>query len=152
VGRMERITETLRRYDEKLFCAKNWEGKPCVYRRGTRIESYDVDGKTIHFIRPATFLIFAITHNWRETGYPVDRGLDPIMAHLQRIDCWNHDIAGELIKQEEEYAERASRERQKKTEDFLYEFRDTFKRTFDDVNVANMDKNKTLKGKRYGNC
>lgn len=152
MGRMERITHHLKRYDEKLFCAKNEEGKPCVYRKGTRVETYDVDGNTIHFVRPTTSFVFAITDTWRATGTPVEWGILPIMDHLRSIDCWHRDIASDLIAQEIKHSESSDRARQNRDEDFLREMRGTFKKTFDDVVTGNMDKNKTLKGKRYGNC
>lgn len=154
MGRAERITRAIKSHDRLLYCDENKEGKLCVYRKSTRYEAYRLDDDSIlQFARPTPHFIFAITHDWRASGNPVDWGILPIMARLRAIDLWNRDLAEEIIQQEERNIEASARDRRNNTESFLLEFRKQFAKTFDGVNTANMSKkdsrrlgDKTIKG------
>lgn len=139
MGRAESITSAVRKHDYKLFC-KHMEGKLCVMRKSNRVETYDIEGKVVHFVRPASDFVFALTHNWKKTGYDVDWGIEPVMARLKAIDLWNRDLVADIEKQEELRDKETESKRKHDTESFLYEFRDNFKKTFNDVNTANMSK------------
>lgn len=143
-----RITKAVKRYDYLLFCKRNIEGKQCIYRQGKLLESYMLDdSKVLYNVKSTPNFIFALTHNWKESGYTVDWGIEPILARLKAIDLWKRDLADECEKNEEKHIESLARERKNTTESFLYEFRDKFKKTFSDVNTANM--NKKIKKKEY---
>lgn len=152
MGRAERITSVIREYDPKLYCESR-DGKLCVLRKSQRIESYDYDGVTIHFVRPAPFFIFAVTTNWKMTGQPVDWGLVPIINRLREIDLWNRDLAEEIIQKEEESARIKRKDLKNESEAFLKDYRRKFAGTFNDVRVSNMDKKDKRKiGEKNGNC
>lgn len=142
MGRAERITSAIKRHDYNLFC-KQVEGKLHVFRRAKRVESFVLDGgEVLHFVRPSSDYVMSLTKDWQLRGESADWGIDPILKRLQDIDLWNRDIVSDLEKQDEKTRAEADAKRRRETEDFLYEFRDDFKKTFSDVNVANMDKNK----------
>lgn len=141
MGRAERITEYLKTYDSKLYCASSKEGKLCVYRNSTRYESYSLDDDSIlTFARPAPHYIFALTEDWSMKTESVDWGLLPIMDRIRSSDLQQRDIVGELEKHYEAQEKSNARDRMNKTEDFLHEFRDSFKNTFKDVNTASLEK------------
>jgi hypothetical protein len=81
-----------------------------------------------------------LTHNWRPQGNPVEWGILPILARLKQSDLWKRDIVSDIEKNEERIAKENDRDRQNKTEDFLYDFHAKFKKTFSDVNVSTMEK------------
>lgn len=141
--RADRITSALKKHDSELYCVEHMEGKLCVMRKSHRWETYSLDeDSTLQYLRASPFFIFALTDNWKLTGNPVDRGIEPIMARIKAIDLWNRDLASEIIDQtEKEYAEK-DRDRNNKVESFLYDFRSQFKKTFSDVNVSNLKKEK----------
>src|SRR4029077_5261698 len=58
VGRVDVISKFVKRFDSKLYCEMHEEGKLCVFRKSQRVESYDVDGLMIDFIRPAPHFVF----------------------------------------------------------------------------------------------
>lgn len=140
MGRAERITLKIRDHDYKLYC-KRMEGKLCIFRESQRIESYLLDeGTVIHSVRPAPHFIMALTDNWQMKGQEVDWGIEPIMARLKAMDLWHRDIVSDIEAQEEKFAKASERKMKTDNEAFLYDFRDKFKKTFNDVNTANLSK------------
>lgn len=140
MGRADDITKAIKSHDRELYCEKNREGKLCVYRKGSRIESYDVNGHVIDFVRPAPNFVFALTDNWRTTGIPVEWGIVPILERLKAIDLWNRDLAGECIQSTIKEIESRDRARKNSTESFLMEFRRQFARATNEINTANLAK------------
>lgn len=138
--RAQRITQELRRYDPFLF-AKKEDGVIRIYRRTKRLEFYDVNGVPMGFLKEDPHFVFALTHNWKPQGIPVDWGLEPIMKKIRDNDLWNRDgLADELLASYEKQAASAERHRRNETEAFLGEFRPQFARTFNDVNTSTMAK------------
>lgn len=140
MGRAETITRAIKRHDRELYCEKNREGKLCVYRKGSRVEPYDVNGHLINFVRPAPYFVFALTENWKTNGVPVEWGIVPILERLKAIDLWNRDLAEECIRSTEKTTQAIERDRKNSTESFLKEFRTQFARATNGVNTANLDK------------
>lgn len=153
MGRAEQITKAVKSYDSKLYCEKSREGKLCVYRRGSRIEPYDIDGLAINFVRPAPHFVFALTHDWKLAGRPVDWGVLPIMNRLKAIDLWQRDLAEESIKSVERASESYQRDMGNSIESFLYDFRSSFKKATADINTASMKKidRRRKDESKYGN-
>ena len=148
MGRKEAITKELKRYDPKLFCDELQEGKLAVFRKSNRVESYIMDdGSVLGFYRPAPFMIFCLTHNWLPSGEPVEWGVLPILKRLRDGDLWHRDVAGDIEKNEERIKEANERDLKNQTESFLYDFRDQFKKTFNEVNTANLNKKPKRKGR-----
>lgn len=150
MGRAEHITSVIKSHDYMLYCERSMDGKLCVYRKGTRVETYYLDDSTVvHSVRSTPHFIFALTDTWKMDGRPVDWGIEPIMARLKAIDLWNRDLAGEI--EEREKRDEKSRERAARNsiEDFLYDFRSQFKKTFNDVNTASLDKRKRVNKKSF---
>jgi hypothetical protein len=140
VGRAERVTELIKSHDSKLYCERSESGKLCIYRKSSRVEWYELDGSMLGFVRPTSHLIMALTHNWFESGYEVDWGLEVIFQRLKSLDLWTRDLAADIEKNEERIAKERLRDTQNKNEDFLREFRKPFAKAFSDVNTANMKK------------
>lgn len=140
MGRVKQITEYVRKYDDKLFCAKNAEGKLCVYRKENVVDWYEYEGCAIGFVRPAPNLIFALTDDWTVKGKPVDRGLTPIYFRLQQIDIWKRDLAKESIDSVEKDKASIDRAVDNHIESFLIENRREFARRTNDINTSTLNK------------
>lgn len=135
-----------------LYCESR-DGKLCVFRKSQRIESYEIDGVMIQFVRPAPFFILALTEDWRMASRPVDWGIIPILFRLKEIDLWNRDIAEEIIKQEEDGLRTKRKDFKNESEAFLKDYRSKFASTFNDVRVSNMEnKDKRKIGEKNGSC
>lgn len=148
MGRRERITRELKSYDRELYCAEDGAGRLCVLRETLRAEIHHLDGgDRLISLRPAPYLVFHLTHNWRPQGTPVDWGLEPIMKHVRECDLWKRDVVADLEKQEDEHIKKMEREGDNQREAFLYDFHSQFKETFNDVNTANLDKRDLRKTK-----
>jgi hypothetical protein len=140
MGRIERINEVIQGHDYKLYCERHVTGVLCVYRKGDRVESYEIDGDVIHFIRPCPHFVFALTHDWSLNGRPVEWGTLPIAKRLHDIDLWKRDLVSDIERNDEKRRESEARELQNQNEAFLKDHRSIFKKAFDDVNTANMEK------------
>lgn len=128
------MTSIVKSFDRELFCEMNMEGKPCIYRKSTRVETYDLgDGNVLLNVRPSSHYIFALTHNWRPQGEVVEWGALPILKKLREIDSWNRDIAEEIIQKEEKWKESQDRSRKNHMESFMYELKDHVKEETKDV-------------------
>lgn len=140
MGRVDAVTKFVKRYDPKLFCESR-DGKLCVCREGQRIESYDVNGVRITFIRPAPYVCFALTEDWTVATEGVDRGLEQIRDRLVTIDLWSgRDIAAELIKAEEDRAASRDRAVDNHIESYLKDVRRDFARSTNDILTHSLKK------------
>lgn len=148
MGRAEAITREISKYDTKLYCDKNVEGTLCVYRKSQRVEAYILDdGSSFSYVRPAPFLIFALTDNWKVTGLPCDWGVEPILQRLRDNDLHKRDLASEIEKNEERIKKENDRDLDNYTEAFLKENRREFAKAANDIRVANMDKSYDIRRK-----
>ena len=141
MSREREISDYVKKYDWKLFCRKNSEGKLCIFREGYYYDTFALNDQDIlSVLRLTPHFVFALTHNWKKDGFAVEWGKDKIWERLRKLDLWEKDIVSELEKQEDEHIEALDKKRRNQTEDFLYEFRDDFKETFKDVNTSNLNK------------
>ncbi len=135
---MKVVSSFLKRFDPLLFVEQR-EGKLCVFRKGQRIESYDVDGNLIHFVRPDPYLVFALTEDWTSYSAPRDWGLEPIFKKLRECDIWARDIAKEAIESMEKSQKSRDRARDNHIESFLKDNRREFAKITNDIRTANMN-------------
>lgn len=140
MGRAEDVTKFVRKYDPELYCEKGREGKLCVYRKGHSVESYDLNGSVIHFVRSTPYMVFALTTDWTINGEPCDRGLDPIYFHLQETDLWKRDLAKESLSSIEKGKASRDRDTQNHIESYLSENRREFARLTNDINTSTLNK------------
>lgn len=140
MGRAEDITSFIKRYDAKLYCEKNGEGKLCIFRMGESLESYDVDGTTYHFVRPTPYLVFALTDDWSLSGAPADWGSLPILAKLKRSDLWQRDIMRASLESGEKAKASRDREADNHIESYLSDNRREFARITNDINTSTLNK------------
>lgn len=152
MGRANVVTDYIKRYDSQLYC-KDREGKLCIFRKGQRIESYDVDGVTIDFVRPAPHFVCALTDDWTTNGKPVEWGLMPILERLQSHNLWERDIVKELQNAYDKKEASKSRELDNHIESYLKDNRKAFAKATDDVLTHSMSKTDKRKlGEENGNC
>lgn len=148
MGRAQVITREISKYDSKLYCDKSTEGTLCIYRKSQRIESYILDdGSCFSYVRPAPFLIFALTDNWKVTGKPCDWGVEPILKRLRENDLHKRDLVSEIEKNEELIKKENDRDLDNYTEAFLKDNRREFAKASNDIRVANMDKSYDIRRK-----
>lgn len=140
MGRVDVVSNFVKRFDSKLYCEKNEEGKPCIYRKSHRVETYDVDGVTIDFIRPSPHFVFSLTDTWNLNGEVVDRGLEQIRDRLISIDLWNRDLAKEIEERDEKNRESRERSLDNHIESYLLDHRKEFARASNDVLTHSMSK------------
>lgn len=139
--REDKITRAIKFHDRELYCARNKQDIMCIYREIISYEKYFLGEKEwLLFSKSSPYFVFALTHNWKTNGRPVDWGIEPIMARLKAMDLWRRDVAEDLIREYEKDEASLVRDRDNSMESFLYEFRDQFKKTFSDVNTSNLSK------------
>lgn len=138
--RADVITREIKKYDYLLYCEKNRDGKLCVYRKGRRIESYDLNGTTLHAVLDDPYFVIALTDTWNLNGEPRDWGIIPILGRLQMIDCWNRDLAKESVESIEKHDESKDRAIDNHIESFLKDKRREFAAITNDINTSTLNK------------
>lgn len=145
-----RLTGTVQRHDEKLFVKKDDFGRMVVWREGFDLITYNVDGSIIHCLSPSPRFIMALTENWSLSGEPCEWGVEPLLERLKAIDSWNLQsfVNAEMEGLNERSDESRRRSMNNKLEAAAYESYGVFKKTFADINTANMNKieKRKLKG------
>lgn len=126
--RVKDITKALKTYDG------------CLYAQETKLGRLDVYRKSTFGCNPPHFL-FSLTDTWQPQGTPIDYGIDTVLNRVKAHDLWRDDgFIENWIKNHEAFKESQERERKNSIESFLYDFRSQFKKTFSDVNTANLEK------------
>lgn len=133
------IEREIRKYDDLLYCEKSRDGKLCIYRKGRRIESYDLDGTALHVVLDDPYLVLALTDTWNLNGEPRDWGVMPILQRLQMIDCWKRDLAKESIESVERANSSDNRAADNHIESYLKDIRKSFARATDDIVTGSLN-------------
>lgn len=137
-----RINKEIKKHDPKLFVKQDHRGVRSIFREAYQHHSYYFEGCSIKALIPAPHFIMALTHNWTFNGEPCEWGLEPIMRRLYEIDGWNDSsfVNSEMEKQNEKVDLASKRDMNNKLEAAAYDSYSTFKKTFADINTANMNK------------
>ena len=141
MSREQTITRAIRKYDRDLY-AKKTQGRVDIMRRTVRYESYDIgSGTRLLVAKNDGAYIFSLTDNWSINGNAVEWGIEPILARLKAIDCWNRgDFFAELESDYEKHEKSEKRHFKNNVESYLSDFHSSFRSTFKDYNVASMNK------------
>lgn len=142
------FTRIVKKHDIKLFCRENPQmGCIQVLREAYRAERVDfsevtgIEGDTLAYPVSSPYYIMSLTDNWNATGSPAHWGELPLLKRLRDIDGWERDsLANTWEEKNKKQDEKEHKDFCNKTEDFAYEFRDQFKKTFADVNTSSMEK------------
>lgn len=139
--RLNKLEKALRKHDHKLRVKRSHTGKVQVFRLTKRCEWVSVDNIKVGFLLDSFDYVLSLTDDWSANGNSVEWGVEPVLARLKAIDLWsNENFMEEFLKQDKEVEESKKRDFHNNTEAFLYDFRNQFKKTFNDVNTANMSK------------
>lgn len=77
-----------------------------IIRRTYRWDNYSIPHATLRVLMPQPQLLFAVTDDWKVTGNPVERGIEPILHMLRSMDSWGSSISFDEMKRAREDAER----------------------------------------------
>jgi len=129
---LRQMNTAIKKHDRDLFVNESHTGMVQIFRKKGKQKQY----------------VMSLTEDWSANSEPVPWGTLPVLQRLKMIDVWNNEaLFEEMEKQRQKDEKSKEREFDNQTESFLYEFRDQFKKTFNDVNTANMDKTKHLRMK-----
>jgi len=138
---VRRITKEVQRHDKNLFAKRSHTGKVQIFRKAKTYRKEVLDNCTLFYLVDAPQYVISLTDDWSGNGKNVEWGLEPIRQRLKAIDLWsNEQLFEEIMNQNEEVDVSNERNLKNNTENFLYEFRDQFKKTFNNVNTANLSK------------
>lgn len=138
--RVKRLTQELKKHDATLYAVKTNTGMIQVWRRAEHWAAAElIDGESDHS-QPTQF-ITALTDDWKLTGNPVDRGIDPLMWKIQEMDSWSKgSIVDELRKQRERAKEDRKRAQKNENKARAYDMRKEFAQAVNDINTSTIEK------------
>jgi len=141
--RLKEVNKLVKSYDKKLYAERNKfnNRKIHIYRKDYCLEKFEHNGIVYGYFRDCPYHVISLTDNWTEASNPREWGLELIYARLQQIDSWNRtEFMKELEEKQIKAAKSRERDRKNNTEAFLYDFAGQFRKTFNDINTANMKK------------
>ena len=155
---LKTMTKFLKDIDPLLYCGRNKLGVPCLFRKGKKFELvFSDDDMTLFNLVENQEYIFALTHNFKTNGIPVEWGFDRIRSRVREIDAWeNEKLFEEMDKKNEAVEQSRARDRMNQTEAYLADNHRLFQRAFNDINTSSLSKSDETRRKRdrslkYGN-
>lgn len=103
---VRRLTKELKSYSRDLYAERSPNGGVQIYRKTTRYESYDFDGKTLTVAIPQAQLIVCLTDDWTMKGNPVEWGIEPVCWKIRSIDSHRDDSYFEKMLELREQSEK----------------------------------------------
>lgn len=142
-AKLRQITRLLKRYDSDLFPKRFLDGSLGIMRKKRAFDFYRLPEQNcvLWFAHDWDDLVVPVTENWIETGRPVDWGIEPILAQIQKTDSWRDDGDYERFVQDRE-RKRANDARAFKNEirARTADLRRDFARATQDINTSNLEK------------
>lgn len=143
-----RLQSLAQRFDKDLIARRNIDGVLQVCQLVRRWEVIDLEGEMVLYPRNIPTLVFSLTDNWSTNGTPVSWGYEPLYNKFRQIALDRRDEAfRELEEMNEKVRQSKDRDFKNRVEDAAYEACDVFKKTFNDINTANMDKTNDVRRK-----
>lgn len=135
--KLNRLNQELKFFDKDLLAKRESDGRINIYRKRVRFETYDCGRFKLRVTKVEPLYILALTDNWTPKGKTVDVGIEPVMAKLREMDCWNRVRFYEEFKSERDRQEESvARERRGLMEDVASDLRKPFSKAFDTYSVS----------------
>lgn len=145
---MDRVAKE---HDKELFALRNSQGIINIMRRSKRqIVVYQDNEETMYLVEDMPQYVFSITENWATTGRPVRWGAEVVLSRLKSHDIQtNEAFFRQMEEQERRLEESKTRDLKNSNEAWLSDNHSRFKKAFNDIRVANMDKSDSRRRKRF---
>lgn len=134
------LTRELRRYDSKLFAARNSEGVVCVMRKNKKFKSVAVsDGFRLLSLTDAPDYVFALTDTWALNGQPIEWGPLVVLKHLREIDLAHDSKVLEKMDEKNEKVDQIKmKDMRNQHEAFVSDNKRSFQKVFSEFNMSNV--------------
>jgi hypothetical protein len=136
--RVSKITYEVRKYDRKLFAIRVSNGMIQIVREAEHRGASDIAGDDVSHIQHPQFIL-ALTDDWTLQGNPVEWGLEPIMAKLNKMDSWKQEKILDKMRaareREEEVKKQSNRNEIRAR---AADLRREFAKVTDDINTASL--------------
>jgi len=135
-GYCKRLTKELKLYSRDLYADRGPNGAVQIYRKATRYESYEFEGKTLTVALPLPQLILHLTDNWLPSGTPVEWGIEPICWKIRKMDSHRDDsYFEEMLKVREMDEESRKQSRKNEFRAIAADLRKDFAKATNDIIV-----------------
>jgi len=140
-SRVRFINKVIKGHDSELF-AKRVAERIIVYRNAYRWgKPYKIDTGFLRSLEFTPQFVLALTDDWQFNGKPRDWGWEPIRKRLKDMDWWeNEQFLEELEAEEKAIEESKNKDVKNNIESFMYDQHSSIKKSWSDVNTANMTK------------
>ena len=133
---VKRLTQEVKSYSKDLYADRSPNGNVQIYRRATRYESYEFQGKILTVSLPLPQLVLCLTDNWLPSGKPVEWGIEPLCSKIRAIDSHRDDSYFEkMVKQREEIDSTNKQSRRNEIRAIAADMRKDFAKATNDVSV-----------------
>jgi len=142
-GRVERLTEVVRRYDRRLYAYREKDGVIHILREGSTVDASDYFQDEPDPVLSNPQYVFSLTDDWSMNGKPVERGIDPIWFKLSLMDSHqDHRSLSERRAERQAARDRVEEEKKRaRRNDFrakALDMRSEFAKVTNDINTSGM--------------
>jgi hypothetical protein len=136
------INRVVKAHDHELYAERGSDGTIRVLRKGKRfVKFFQDDSNTYYTVMDSPQFVCALTHNWLSNGIPRDWGSEVLIKRLKYHDVWNNeDLFAKLDRDSDKRAESKKRDWLNNAESWLSDQYSHIKKSWSDINTANMDK------------
>lgn len=133
MGRIHSINRELRKYDRDLFAIARHD-RVDICRR---VDSLHKSFRMVEEMPPESQYLFSLTDDWKNTGSPVDLGLELLREHLNSLDAWRDDSFFKTIQENRVREQELSRKRFKnEVRARAYDIRSDFAKATNDLRLG----------------
>lgn len=151
-AKLESLNRALKSYDRYLYAERSSDNELIgVYRKSVRWDTYDWYGDKLSVLRPSPDPVMFLTTTWNIHGFPVDWGIEPVMAKLREYDCWNHDNLEEVIASNQTLKQNKDRSFRNELKAVAADCRRDFAKAVNDINTSTIEMVDSRR-KKDGNC
>lgn len=139
--RLRQINRTVKAYDPTLFATRKASGMVLILRRGTRLLASDYNQSEPEIAHLNPQFIFALTHNWKVDGQPIELGMEPLMQELRSRDGWNDpNIFRDMKKRQDRNKADLDRTQRNEIRARAADLRRDFALATNDINTSTLEK------------
>lgn len=138
---VSRVTQEIKSYSKDLYAERSPNGSVQIYRKKTRWETFEFEGKTLHVSRLEPQLILNLTDDWTKRGRPVEWGLEPLASKIREMDTHRDDtMYDRMLKENQRVDEMNARYTYNEFKAAAADCRKEFAKATNDINTSTLEK------------
>jgi hypothetical protein len=135
------LTQHLKGHDKDLYAEQSLNGLVTVQRRSVHWQSVAWEKGVLHYSRPISQFVLALTDTWQLQGNPVDWGIEPVLSRIKELDAYRDDSMLDQMRKERERTEELKQKSfRSEIRARAYDLRKEFAQATNEINTSTLAK------------